>query len=124
MIDGIWWLVILLAVVAALWLLAKSRSNDKPNNKGKPSNLATSATLPNNDALQKTLKLIKQHFPDYRVARKGSHLLISKQGVKIAMITIDKKIAVGQRRLGEVPVMNYHRVPNRTQIATSLQHMD
>lgn len=40
------------------------------------------------------------------------------------MITIDKKIAVGQRRLGEVPVMNYHRVPNRTQIAISLQHMD
>ena len=122
MIDGTWWLVILLAVGVALWLLAKSRTTGTANNK--TINSAANAAPPNNDALQKTLKLIKLHFPDYRVTRKGHHLLISKQGVKIAMITIDKKIAVGQRRLGEVPVMNYHRVPSLTQIATTLQNAD
>lgn len=122
MIDGTWWLVILLAVVAALWLLAKSRTVKPANNKNTPSkSTVTHTKVPANDALQKTLKLVKQQFPDYRVTRKGNHLLITKQNIKLAMITIDKKIAVGQRRLGDVPVLNYHRVPSRNQLNTSLQ---
>ncbi|WP_261863523.1 hypothetical protein [Psychrobacter sp. JCM 18900] len=40
---------------------------------------------------------------------------------KIAMITIDKKIAEGQRRLGDVPVINYHRIPSRAQLTVNLQ---
>lgn len=108
MIDGMWWLVILFTVIAALWLLAKSRgAKTNTGRSGKQSN-----QLPSNDALQKTSVLFKQFFPDYQVTRKAKHLLISQQGKKIAMITIDKKIAEGKRRLGEVPVINYHRVPN------------
>jgi len=48
-------------------------------------------------------------------------LLVSKQNKKIAMITIDKKIAEGQRRLGDVPVINYHRIPSRAQLTANLQ---
>ncbi|KTF07049.1 hypothetical protein MGSAQ_001455, partial [marine sediment metagenome] len=58
------------------------------------------------------------------VTRKAKHLLICKHNKKVAMITIDKKIAEGQRRLGEVPVINYHRVPSRAQLATHLQEAE
>ena len=117
MIDGMWWLVILFTVIAALWLLAKSRgAKTNTGRSGKQSN-----QLPSNDALQKTSVLFKQFFPDYQVTRKAKHLLISQQGKKIAMITIDKKIAEGKRRLGEVPVINYHRVPSRVQLTANLQ---
>ena len=119
MIDGIWWLVILFVVIAALWLLAKSRgvkageaTYNRPLKGAKKSA---------NDALHKTSALLKQYFPDYRVTRKTNHLLLSKQDKKIAMITIDKKIATGQRRLGNVPVFNYHRVPSREQLTANLQ---
>ena len=73
------------------------------------------------DALQKTAILLKQCFPEYQVARKKQHLLISKQGIKVAMITVDKKIAVGQRRLGDIPVINYHRAPSRAELLATLK---
>lgn len=122
MIDGIWWLVILLAVVAILWFVAHLRGAkvNNANNKQK----STSAKLPPNDALQKTAALIKRYFPDYHVTRRANHLLIAKLDKKIAMITIDRSMAVGQRRLGEVPIINYHRIPNREQLAANLQHAE
>lgn len=119
MIDGVWWLVILLAVVAALWLVAKTRgakADETFDNKS-----PKGAKKPSNDDLQKTAVLINNYFPDYRVNRKANHLVISEQNKKIAMITIDKKVAAGQRRLGDVPVINYHRVPNRAQLTANLQ---
>ena len=118
MIDGMWWLVILLAAVVGLWLLAKSRA---PKATDKQSLKSQRTKTPINDALQKTSALVQQYFPDYRVNLKTNHLLISKQDKKIAMITIDKKIAAGQRRLGDVPVINYHRVPSRAQLTANLQ---
>jgi hypothetical protein len=117
MIDGIWWLVILLAVVAGLWLLAHLRgakSDDKTT-------ASSRAKMPPNDGLQKTAAMLKQYFPDYRVSGKNNHLLVIKQGKKIAMITIDKKLATGQRLLGNVPIINYHRTPSRAQLSTNLQ---
>lgn len=168
MIDGIWWLVILLAVVVALWIVAKARggkddganqsfavnksgtkplinrpSINKPSfskkplpkksmahqtvSKQTPSNKSTSNTptslwtrlFPNNP-LQRTAALIKQSFPEYQVVHKNQHLLLSKQGKKVAMITVDKKIAVGQRRLGDISVINYHRAPSRAQLIAML----
>ncbi|MGB5875878.1 MAG: hypothetical protein WBG84_00770, partial [Psychrobacter nivimaris] len=107
MIDGIWWLVILFAVIAVLWFVAKSRGAKA----GEKHSGAKSKNSTPNDALQKTSAILKQHFADYRVTSKANHLLVSKQDKKIAMITIDKKIAEGQRRLGDVPVINYHRIP-------------
>ena len=127
MIDGIWWIVILVAVVAALWLLAHSRGTKDGNiDKTKTPLRANSspAKLSSNDALQKTAALLKKSFPDYRVTRNNNHLLISEKGKKIAMITIDKKIAIGQRRLGDVPVINYHRTPSRAQLSVNLQHAE
>ncbi|MCG3879844.1 hypothetical protein [Psychrobacter sp. Ps6] len=117
MIDGIWWLVILFAIIVALWLVAKSRGAKAGEKHG---SAKSKNTIPN-DALQKTSALLKQYFPGYRVTRKAKHLLISQQGKKVAMITIDKKITEGQRRLGEVPVINYHRVPSRAQLIANLQ---
>ena len=168
MIDGIWWLVILLTVVVALWILAKARggkddganqgfavnkSGAKPainksslskkplsknsiskqtmskqtvskqassnKNTAKPPTSLWTKLFPN-DALQKTAALLKESFPEYQVVHKNKHLLLSKQGKKIAMITVDKKIAVGQRRLGDIPVINYHRAPSRAQLVATL----
>jgi len=108
MIDGMWWLVILFTVIAALWLLAKSRgAKTDTGRSGKQSN-----QLPSNDALQKTAALIEKTFSHYRVTRRSNHLLVTKHALKIAMITMDKKIPVGERLLGDVRVLNYHRVPN------------
>ncbi len=122
MIDGIWWLVILFVVIAALWILAKSRgvkAGETPYNMQSKSTKALA-----NDGLQKTSALLKQYFPNYRVTRKANHLLLSQQDKKVAMITIDKKLAIGQRRLGNVPVINYHRVPSRAQLTANLQDME
>ncbi|MGM8885181.1 hypothetical protein ACS8FD_04500 [Psychrobacter sp. 1U2] len=113
MIDGIWWLVILLSVVAGLWLLAKARG-------AKAANSASTNKLPKNDALQKTAALLEKSFPEYQVSRKAKHLLVSRQGKKVAMITIDNSVAAGQRKLGEVPIINYHRTPSRELLAAHL----
>ena len=113
MIDGIWWLVILVSVVVGLWLLAKARG-------AKAANGDSTNELPKNDPLQKTAALVKKSFPEYQVSRKAKHLLISRQGKKVAMITIDKSLAAGARRLGEVPIMNYHRVPSRDVLTAHL----
>jgi len=106
MIDGIWWLVILILVIAALWLVAKRRGDDK-NKTSKPKP---------NPALQKTARLIEQSFADVRVTQKPNHLIVSKSGQKIAMITLDKKVAAGQRKLGDALVLNYHKIPSRDQL--------
>lgn len=116
MIDGIWWVVILLTVVGVLWLLAHLRGA-KNGPETKISNKQTFA----NDSLQKTATLIKQKFSAYQVSRRANHLLITKQGKKIAMVTIDETMAVGERRLGELPIINYHRVPSRAQLDANLQ---
>ena len=109
MIDGIWWLVILCAVIAVLWLVAKSRGTKTDTKQGS----GTSKDPAANDALQKTATLLAKSFSAYRVTRRANHLLISQQDKKLAMITIDKKLPIGQRRLGDVPVINYHRVPSQ-----------
>ena len=119
MIDGIWWLVILTAVIVGLWFFAKSRA---PNNLHDTK--SRDKKKPINDALQKTAERIKQYFPDYRVTRKGSHLLVTRQNIKIAMITIDPKLAASQRRLGDIPVINYQRVPSRAQLDANLREAE
>ncbi len=121
MIDGIWWLVILLAVVAILWIVAHLRRGKKESSAHNNQTSTSAKSLPN-DALQKTAALLKRHFPSYSVTRRANHLLIAKMDKKIAMITIDKSVAVGQRRLGEVPIINYHRVPKPQ--ACNLQNKD
>ena len=119
MIDGIWWLVILIAFIIGLWLVAKTRAP-----KQTALNDIKHKSKPMNDALQKTAKMIKRYFPDYGVTRKGNHLLVSRQNIKVAMITIDPKLAASQRRLGDIPVINYHRVPSRTQLDANLHNTE
>lgn len=118
MIDGMWWLLIIVAVIAVLWLIAAKRgAKSTQGGSGKPAPAA-------NDALQKTATLLAKSFSEYRVTRRANHLLISQQDKKVAMITMDKKIAVGQRRLGDVPIINYHRVPSQTELSTTLQTLE
>ena len=96
MIDGMWWVVILVGVVGALWLLAhlrgdKSRSpilNKDRDHKTKSNQKhphKTSANTAPNSALQKTAELLRQHFPKYHVTLKNNHLLLSKQNKKIEL---------------------------------------
>lgn len=47
--------------------------------------------------------------------------MLSQHDKKIAMITMDKKLPVGQRRLGDITVINYHRVPGRAQLTVNLE---
>ncbi|WP_240365948.1 hypothetical protein [Psychrobacter sp. KH172YL61] len=49
MIDGIWWLVILIAIIVILWLVAKSRGAKAGEKHG---SAKSKNTVPN-DALQK-----------------------------------------------------------------------
>lgn len=121
MIDGIWWLVILLVVIVALWLVAHLRGSTVGTNDG--SRVLVGKKPLSNDSLQKTAVLLKKHFPNYHISRRAKHLLIAKGDKKIAMITIDNSVAVGQRRLGEIPIINYHRVPSRAQLSTDLQEV-
>ncbi|WP_261870552.1 hypothetical protein [Psychrobacter sp. JCM 18901] len=58
MIDGIWWLVILFAVIAVLWFVAKSRGAKA----GEKHNGAKSKNATPNDALQKNISDIKAAF--------------------------------------------------------------
>lgn len=110
MIDGIWWLVILIVVIIALWLVAKRRGDDK-NETLEPKT---------NPALQKTARLIEQSFAEFRVTQKPNHLIVSKSGQKIAMITMDKKVAAGQRKLGDALVLNYHKTPSAHELTRDL----
>lgn len=110
MIDGIWWLVILIVVIIALWLVAKRRGDDKNETLEPKTNLA----------LQKTARLIEQSFAEFRVTQKPNHLIVSKSGQKIAMITMDKKVAAGQRKLGDALVLNYHKTPSPHELTRDL----
>lgn len=110
MIDGIWWLVILIVVIIALWLVAKRRGDDKNETLEPKTNLA----------LQKTARLIEQSFAEFRVTQKPNHLIVSKSGQKIAMITMDKKVAAGQRKLGDALVLNYHKTPSAHELTHDL----
>lgn len=110
MIDGIWWLVILIVVIIALWLVAKRRGDDKNETLEPKTNLA----------LQKTARLIEQSFAEFRVTQKPNHLIVSKSGQKIAMITMDKKVAAGQRKLGDALVLNYHKTPSAHELTRDL----
>ena len=58
MIDGIWWLVILFAVIAVLWFVAKSRGVKA----GEKHSGAKSKNATPNDALQKNINDIKTAF--------------------------------------------------------------
>ncbi|WP_261863524.1 hypothetical protein [Psychrobacter sp. JCM 18900] len=58
MIDGIWWLVILFAVIAVLWFVAKSRGAKVGE---KHSGIKSKNATPN-DALQKNISDIKTAF--------------------------------------------------------------
>ncbi|WP_201535233.1 hypothetical protein [Psychrobacter ciconiae] len=110
MIDGIWWLVILIVVIIALWLVAKRRGDDKNETLEPKTNLA----------LQKTARLIEQSFAEFRLTQKPNHLIVSKSGQKIAMITMDKKVAAGQRKLGDALVLNYHKTPSAHELTRDL----
>ncbi|MGO1250079.1 hypothetical protein [Psychrobacter sp.] len=126
MIDGIWWLVILFAVIAVIWILAKSRGGNTTNgnetlSKKSSHGRSKKQKSPVNDGLQKTSALLGKHFPEYHVNRKAKHIMLSQHDKKIAMITMDKKLPVGQRRLGDITVINYHRVPGRAQLTVNLE---
>lgn len=126
MIDGIWWLVILFLVLGALWLLAHLRGKKIANRAVDKDTINQSdkkiSPITSNPALKKTAELLRQHFPQYKVTLKSNHVSLSEYGQKIAMLTIDKKIAIGQRRLGDVMVINYHRPPTRAQLDAHLKN--
>lgn len=140
MIDGIWWLVILILLIAGLWLIAKRRGGsayDDPRNiyqskadqskanqnssRQKPTRQnKVAASRPINPELQKTARVIERHFSHVQVTQKPNHLLIYHENQKVAMITLDKKVAVGARSLGGIPVINYHKIPTSSQLRQDL----
>ena len=117
-INAIWWLLIILAVVAGLFFIALKRKpkshadKQAKNKKPKPS-------IPKN--LLKLSQFIQGNFPEYEVSTRSHHLLLVQQGKKIAMLTMDKQIEVGNRELGGVKVINLHQIPSKTQLKELIQ---
>ena len=122
---GSWWLIIILAITAALfvWGLSRHRS---ANREGASSQSALSK--PSNDLI-KLDELIAKHMPMTITTLRHNRIIIQKPesatGQKrTIMLTIDKKIAAGSRQLGEATVINFHKVPAIEALKQSLESID
>ncbi len=82
----------------------------------------TSGTDSQNDntALQKLSKHLENKLPDYQIQMKKNHINIMKSSKKLLMVTLDKNVAVGSRKLGSMTVVNFHKTPNHTDILAQL----
>ncbi|WP_227429956.1 hypothetical protein [Psychrobacter sp. I-STPA6b] len=120
-LDGIWWLIIIVLVTGGLALMALKRSPQHTHAQNAKDKHATlnNTSIPKN--LLKLRKFIQSNFPEYDVATRAHHLLLTQQGRKVAMLTMDTKIEVGSRELGGVKVINLHRIPNKVQLAELLR---
>ncbi|WP_230659161.1 hypothetical protein [Psychrobacter sp. I-STPA10] len=107
MVEGIWWLIIILVVTIGLFLLALKK-------KPLQSNVLQPTKPPKK--LVKLSEFIHRQFPEYEVNIRPQHLLLSNQGKKVAMLTMDNNLATGSRKLGEVMVINLHDIPNKVQL--------
>lgn len=144
MIDGIWWVVILCVLMVVLFALAKwkqASSNSKfdsipdsiksssgkrespAKNKQKSTPLSKLYGKLSNQPSQQNQSGQQNQPSPYNFHLRDNHILVSKQQQKIAMITLDKNKATEVRRLGEVTVFNFDKMPSVERVAVKLSEL-
>lgn len=128
MISGVWWLVGIVLFTAVLFVIALKRRPTQTARTGsshvKSRHLKNGA---NKRASPHPLEAFYAHVvkqlshSKYEVKLRQQHVLISDGERKVAMLTLDKKLHRGTRKLGEVLVVNFHRFPSQAQILAAIE---
>lgn len=126
---GGWWLLILLAVTGALFLIALSRKGkaDHQQRAGKPlrdkfrSSSKADAPVKPTAEMVKLDEMIAQHYPLIVTTLRHNRIIVQQGSERTLMLTIDKKASTGSRRLGEATVVNFHRVPSLDELKAILE---
>lgn len=126
---GSWWLVILLAITGVLFLIALSRRN--PDDAGKNPRSSSGGKLFNkfqtNAPVKPTAEMIKldeliaQHYPLLVTTLRHNRIIVQRGEEQTIMLTIDKKVSAGSRKLGDATVVNFHRVPSLDELRDLLK---
>lgn len=95
---------------------AKQDGKDKAMFKSKPGAFSSGA----NKQLLTLKKRISSHFPDFEATVREHHLVLQRHSKKVAMITLDNNVALGRRRLGDVAVINFHKLPSVEELKIEL----
>lgn len=144
MINALWWLLGIVLVTVLLFMLALTRKpqpvNDlatkqrggtrkakpqhtvRPTSKQRGKHTQSSKAVPPDRAVQALYRHVCKQLAHtaYVVQLRQQHVLISQQGSKVAMLTMDKQLATGTRQLGEVIVINYNKLPDRMELLSML----
>lgn len=95
---------------------AKPNANSKPNFNSKVGSFGKAS----NAQLLKLKKLISSNFPDFTALMREHHLVLERNAKKVALLTLDANAALGRRRLGEVTVINFHKLPSVEELRIEL----
>ena len=63
---------------------------------------------------------ISKNFPDFTALMREHHLVLERNAKKVALLTLDANAALGRRRLGEVTVINFHKLPSVEELRIEL----
>lgn len=104
---------------------SKVKAKTKPNNKQSTHRSSQQSPIANREL--KTLRnKIENDFPQFIAVLRQNHVLLKKTSSQnttenIAMLTIDKQVDIGRRRLGDVTVINFHSLPGCEELRIELQ---
>ncbi|WP_296204706.1 hypothetical protein [Psychrobacter sp. UBA3962] len=102
--------------------LHKSANNKMNLDKAKPkfNSKAGAFSKTSNEQLLKLKNLISKNFPDITALMREHHLVLERNAKKVALLTLDVNAALGRRRLGEVTVINFHKLPSVEELRIEL----
>ncbi|WP_296404437.1 hypothetical protein [Psychrobacter sp.] len=101
---------------------ANAKFNAKSNAQSKPmfNSQVSAFGKASNEQLLKLKNLISKNFPDFTALLREHHLVLERNAKKVALLTLDANTALGRRRLGEVTVINFHKVPSIEELRVEL----
>ncbi len=108
MISGTHWLMILAVITITLFaiaLLIQKRNTEKKN--APP-------------LIQTFHQMLIDNISEYNFALNKNHITVVNNDKKIAMITLDDRQKIGQRKLGEMVIFNYHKLPKYQKVLEQL----
>ena len=100
----------------------KAAKNKMNLNKAKPqfNSKAGAFGKASNEQLLKLKNQISKNFPDFTALMREHHLVLERNAKKVALLTLDANAALGRRRLGEVTVINFHKLPSVEELIIEL----
>lgn len=128
-------LVCALVLFSIAFFMKPKKAAAKLNKKSKSKvnlNLSTSKPMPqfnskvgafgkaSNEQLLKLKNQVITYFPDFTALMRENHLVIERNAKKVALLTLDANAAIGRRRLGEVTVINFHKLPSVEELRIEL----